>query len=319
MASTPHLPFQQYCKQLTAIIKKAKTQSDPSLFLYKNKARTILFMMESILRVSNKLFEDKEIAHWRIIVKKMEDALGEIDVYIVLLSDFSKLETINVKQLEYISHKLDKSVDKLNKKLKKHDFYLEDIKLMNAGFKINFNDKNMVLQLHEEIRSELKESCDFFNQFPKGFTDMEDQVHELRRKLRWISIYGESFQGLIALESTKEKYKWEKEFITKEELKNPFNKLPVKKNLNQYILFNKKAFYAMSYVIGNLGAIKDNCFRLIYLEKSIHKTNTEKGINSSILAHKQLNVKYTHDSLLKEAHMLLKLYFNKYKIHEILT
>ena len=319
MATTAHLPFQQYCKQLTAIYKKAKTQSNPALFLYKNKARTILFMMESVLRISNKLFEDKEITEWRDTVKKMEDALGEIDVYIVLLSDFSKLETVKVQQLEYISHKLDKSVDKFNKKLSKHDFYMEDIKKMSAGFKINFNDKNMVLQLHEEIRSELKESYDFFNRFPKGFTDMEDQVHELRRKLRWISIYGESFQGLIALNPTKETYKWEKEFITKEELKNPFNKLPVKKNLNQYILFNKKAFYAMSFVIGNLGVIKDNCFRLMYLEKSIHKTSTEKGVNSYILAHKQLNVKYTHASLLKEAHVLLKLYFNKYKIHEILT
>ncbi|MEO6304641.1 MAG: hypothetical protein ABIP51_15885 [Bacteroidia bacterium] len=319
MAAPAHIPFQNYCKELLAVFKKAKTNSDPALFLYKNKARTALFMAESILRVSNKLFEDKEIGEWRTTIKKLEDHLGEMDLYIVLLADYSKLKTVKVQQLEYISKKLDKAIDKFNKKLLKHDFYLEDLKKMSAGFKINFNDKNMVLQLHEEIRSELKESCDFFNQFPKGFTHMEDQVHELRRKIRWISIYAASFQGLIALNEPKENYKWEKEFITKEEAKNPFNKLPIKKNLNQYILFNKKAFYAMSFVIGNLGEIKDNCIRLQYLEKASKKTTIEKGTDHALLAQKQLNVKYSHDALLKEAHILLKLYFNKYKIHEILT
>ncbi|MBL7909943.1 MAG: hypothetical protein JNJ41_02665 [Bacteroidia bacterium] len=319
MANTPHFPFQIYCKQIEVLFKKAKTNSNPAMFLYKNKARMSLFMAESILRVSNKLFEDKEIKDWHATIKKLEDYLGELDHYLVLLANFSKLKTIHIQQLEYISKKLEKTIDKLNSKLQKHDFYLEDLKKMGAGFKINFNDKNLILKLHEEIRSELKESCDFFDQYPKEFDDMEEQVHELRRKLRWISIYGESFQGLIVLKDVKEKYNWEKEFITANELKNPFNKLPVKKNLVDHIDLNKKAFYALSYVIDNLGKIKDKGLALEVLEKSIRKTNTEKGINSAILASKQLNAKYTHASLLKEAHSLLKTYYKKHKLHEILA
>ncbi|MDP3556288.1 MAG: hypothetical protein Q8T03_02875 [Bacteroidota bacterium] len=275
-------------------------------------------MAESILRASNKLFEDKQIKSWHSTIKKLEDYLGEIENYIEVLANFSKLKTIKVQQLEYISNKLDKAIDKLNKKLSKNDFYLAELERMNKEFKINFNDKAIVLKLQEEIKSELIEACNFFNQFPKGFDDMEEQVHELRRKLRWISIYGESFQGLIVLKDEKTKYVWEKNFITTKEIKSPFNKLPIKKNLSQHILLNKKAFYALSFMISNLGIIKDKGLGLYTLEKSIRKTDTEKGINSSILASKQLDAKFTQESLLKEAHILSNNFFNKHKIHEIL-
>ena len=220
MPAIQHYPFQHYCKQLISIFKKAKESTNPALYLYKNNARTIIFMAESLLRISNKLFEDKQIKGWHSTIKKLEDQLGEIDNYIVLLANFSKLKTITMQQLEYISLKMNKAIDNLNQKLKKHDFYFKDLLEMNNDFKINFNDRQIVLKLQEEIKSELIEACEFFNQFPKEFTDIEEQVHELRRKLRWISIYGESFQGLIVLSDTKEKYVWEKAFITKALLKN---------------------------------------------------------------------------------------------------
>jgi hypothetical protein len=318
MAPIAHFPFQLYCKQLIAVFKKAKTNSNPALFLYKNNARKILFMAESILRASNKLFEDKEIKEWHATIKKLENYLGDIDSYFVLLSTVSKIKTVNLQQLEYISHKLDKAVEKLNGKLQKNDFYFTEIIEMNLGFKINFNDKKIVSKLHEEIKSELFEACEFFNQFEKGFDDMESEVHELRRKLRWISIYGESFQGLMLLQDGKEKYKWEKEFITKTEVQNPFNTLPVKKNLTEYILLNKRAFYALSFVIRNLGIIKEKSYTLYYLDKSIRKTTIDLNVNSSLLAAKQLNAKYNQESLLKDAHILLNSYFNKYKIHQTL-
>ncbi|MEI8137372.1 MAG: hypothetical protein WCH21_08620, partial [Bacteroidota bacterium] len=145
MAPITHYPFQIYCSQLITIFKKAKSNSNPALFLHKNKVRTVIFMAESILRVSNKLFVDKQIKDWHFTVKKLEDYLGEIENYIDVLAEFSKIKTINVQQLEYVSGKLDKSIEKLNNKLIKNNFYLADLDEMNKGFKINFNDKTIVL------------------------------------------------------------------------------------------------------------------------------------------------------------------------------
>ncbi len=319
MPITQHFPFQLHCKQIIAALKKAKNSDDPALFLHKSKLRTPLFMAESILRISNTFISDKEIKEWYDLIKKLEDYLGAIDNYVTLLADFSKLKTVKSPQLEYISKKLDKTIDKLNKKLKKNDFYIKDLEEMNKSFKTNFNDKRIVTKLHEEIRKELKEAAEFFSRFPSGFDDMELQVHELRRKLRWISIYGAAFDGLIAIKETKEKYKWEKKFITPSVIKNPFNKLPLKKYLTHHINLNKKAFYALSFVIDELGKIKDKGLGIYSLEKSIRKTTDGKESDVEKTAIKQLNAKYTTASLLKEAHALLTAYFSTNKIHEFLA
>lgn len=319
MAITQHFPFQLHCKQIIAAFKKAQASDDPALFLHKSKVRTPLFMAESILRISNTFISDKEIKEWYDLIKKLEDYLGEIDNYIALLANFSKLKTIKSAQLEYISKKLDKTIDKFNKKLHKNDFYIKELEAMSKDFKTNFNDKRIVTKLHNEIRIELKEAADFFARFPKAFDDMELQVHELRRKLRWISIYAAAFDGLIVLKETKEKYNWEKKFITPGVIKNPYNKLPVKKGLTHHILLNKKAFYALSYVIEDLGKIKDKGLGIYSLAKSIRKTTSENEMNAEKLAVKQLHVKYTTDTLLKEAYVLLNNYFTTYKIHEILA
>lgn len=319
MAITQHFPFQIHCKQIIVAFKKAKASDDPALFLHKSKVRTPLFMAESILRISNTFISDKEIKEWYDLIKKLEDYLGEIDNYISLLADFSKLKTIKSPQLEYISKKLDKTIDKFNKKLIKNDFFIKELEAMHKDFKTNFNDKRIVTKLHEEIRIELREAADFFARFPKAFDDMELQVHELRRKLRWISIYAAAFDGLIVLKETKEKYKWEKKFITPAVVKNPFNKLPVKKGLTHHISLNKKAFYALSYVIEDLGKIKDRGLDIYSLSKSIRKTTGEKESEAEKLALKQLNVNYTTESLLKEAYVLLTSYFGTFKIHENLA
>lgn len=319
MAINQHFPFQLHCKQIIAALKKAKDSDDPALFLQKSKVRTPLFMAESILRISRTFIHDKEIEEWYELIKKLEDHLGEIDNYITLLADFSKLKTVNSLQLEYISKKLDKSIDKFNKKLSKHDFYIKELEEMNKDFKINFNDKRIIAKLHEEIKTELKEAADFFARFPTGFDDMELQVHELRRKLRWVSIYAAAFDGLIVLKETKEKYKWEKKFITPAIVKNPFNKLPLKKGLTHHIAFNKKAFYALSFVIADLGKIKDKGLGIYSLGKSIRKTTGEKEHEAEKLALKQLNVNYTTNTLLKEAHVLMTSYFGTFKIYESLA
>jgi len=319
MPITQHYPFQLHCKQIIAAFKKAKTSNDAALFLHKSKVRTPLFMAESILRISRTFIHDKEIEEWYELIKKLEDHLGEVDNYITLLADFSKLKGVKSVQLEYISKKLDKSIDKFNKKLSKYDFYIKDLEEMNKGFKINFNDKRIIAKLHEEIKTELKETADFFGRFPEGFDDMELQVHELRRKLRWISIYAAAFDGLIGLKETKEKYKWEKKFITPSVIKNPFNKLPVKKGLTHHISLNKKSFFALSFVIAELGKIKDKGLGIYSLGKSIRKTTGEKEHEAEKLAIKQLQVKYSTTSLLKEAYTLLNSYYGTFKIYETLT
>jgi hypothetical protein len=309
-------PVQTYCKPILTLLQQAIAQNNPTLFLYKKNVRTPLFMMESLTRLLKKIHSDAEIDDAHKTSKKLEDLFGQVDHYDALVKQFSKQKSITKAQLDYFTKKRDKIVSKANQKLRKRDFYQAIFNELQQEFKIDFNNKAVVVKIENQIKQELADCFNFYKQFTKGFDDMELQVHEMRRKLRWISIYNQSLQGLIALKADKSKYAWEKEFITKTELESPYNKPVIKKNLTHTIVFNQKAFYALSFVIKNLGDIKDKGLAIEALSKAIKKTSKITATNLKLPVTKQLKSSYTEEDLLKQAHALLHKFFISYKIHD---
>ena len=247
--------------------------------------------------------------------------LGEIDHYDASIKQFSKNKLIKKTQIDYLIKKRDKAILKLNEKLIKKDFYTSLINEVLEDYQqeLNFNNKQLISELKNHINKQLQNAFEFFNQFPDSFNNMELQVHELRRKLRWVSIYAQSLQGIIVLKKTTAKYAWEKQFITPTEKTSPFNKLPITKSLTNYIYFNSKAFYALSNGIKTLGVIKDKGLGLSQLAKSIKKTSASTVKDSHDIASKQLNLNVTDKELLQQAHQLLDLFFTKHKIHQLLV
>ena len=318
MSELLHLPLQMYSKQLLELFQQAITQKDPAYFLYKKNARTPLFKLESLLRILSKTFNDKDIEKNRLKIKKLEDCLGRIDDYDALLKLFQKNNSVKKEEVNYFEYKRNKALEKLNKELRKKEFYQDLFNRLNTKFKIDFNEKELMLKLEDDLKREMKECFNFFSEFPSRFDSMEGEVHELRRKLRWLSIYGESLQGLIVLKDNLKKYTWEKFFITKAEIDSKYNKLPVNKKLKRHIEFNKKVFLAISFVITKLGRIKDEGLAMEALIKSVRKTSDMDSSEATDLVIKQLKPKYSQEQLLAEAHALLTDFFVKYKIHELL-
>jgi hypothetical protein len=319
MKTTLHLPLQIYCTQLLDIFQKSISTPNPALYLYQKNVRGPLFMAESIARILNNMYTDKEIGKAYKTFKKLEDVFGQIDYYDHLFIDFSKNKSINKTERDYFLKKRDKIIAKLNEKLREKAFYQDRFHVLINEFKINFNDKATILKLQEDIKTELQECADFFSKYPQQFDKMEKQVHEIRRKLRWISIYAQSLQGLIVLTADKKKHVWEKEFVTKEQIASPYGKLVSNKNFGIHIQFNQKAFYALNHVVLQLGIIKDKAFAIEALEKCIEKTSPVENIQALVLAKKQLKIKYNETDLLKEAHVLLEKYFVLYQIHKTLV
>lgn len=316
MKSISIFPLQTYCKPMVDVLQQAISQPDPTLFLYKKDVRTPLFMIESLTRLLKKIYSDSEINEAHKISKKLEDLFGQIDYYDALVKQFSKQKSVTRAQRDYFTKKRDKTISKTNEKLRKRDFYQANFNELQQEFKIDFSNKAIVLKIEKQIKDELKDCFNFYLQYAKGFDDMELQVHEIRRKLRWISIYSQSLQGLIVLQPDKNKYAWEKEFITKSELQSPYNKLVIKKNLPYTIAFKQKAFYALSFVIKNLGEIKDKVLAMEALNKAVKKTSNISTTNLKTPVTKQLNLNYTEEDLLKQAHNLLRKFFITYKIHD---
>lgn len=316
MANNSINPLQIYSKQLLQLFKKAQSSKNPALYLYSKNARTPLFMAESVTRILMALSANPNFEKWHKVFKKLEDTIGEIDYYDAALKNFSSNKLIEKESLDYLLKKKNKLVDKLNKKLTEKEFYLPIFNEVLLANELNLNDKLIIGEIKKHLTQELDNISEFFGQFHDSFDNMELQVHELRRKLRWISIYAQSLNGIIVLKPVKEKYEWEKEFITPAEKTSLYNNLTVTKNLNNYIYFNNKAFYALSNIIRKLGEIKDVGLSILLLEKCIRKTHFVKIGNIQQKAQEQLKLNTSEHDLLNEAHKILLLFLKKYGIQD---
>lgn len=312
------LSLQSNSIQLRELFQKAITQENPAMFLFEKKARTLLFTIESLTRILSKVSEDKQIKVHYKSVKECEDALGQIDLDHNLYRQFSENKKIKKEQANYFLKRRDKTLKKWNQKLILNHFYQDTFNRLSDPGRINLTDVTSVSILQQEIEKELGKCKAFFLKRPAKFTKIEDELHRIRRKLRWISIYAQSFNGIIVLDTDKKIYPWEKKFITSVEITSPYNTLVIKRNLKQYIHFNKKAFLALSYVINHLGEIKDKCIVQDELKRALIETGVHTPLEATNLVIKQLNVKQSPLEELATAHTLLREYFVKYRIHELL-
>lgn len=293
-----HNPLSIYLSQTQQLFEKAKSAGDPAKFLFANGARALLFNAQAIGRI---LCAIDQKSHKKFLksIKKVEDILGVIDYYVTL----QKLATSKNKlAFNDCREKIEKYYRKLNERLIKKDFYSKLIEDYSNPNKINFNslaNKTLIINF---LKEELAACEAFYLANSNKFNDIELHLHEMRRKIRWISIYAQALNGLIQLKSNTTKYNWEKEFITEAEKKSPFNKLPKNADIKKPIQFNQKAFYALSKVILELGKLKDegqlNEFKSHYYNKALVKS---------------LEAKQT--KLLEKANLILNNYFVKYKIH----
>lgn len=88
-------------------------------------------------------------------------------------------------------------------------------------------------------------------------TELEDGVHELRRKIRWLSIYAAALDGAIQLDPKAEPPPGWSRYLTPAVVDNPFNVLPKGDGSIEPILLPAPLFYALSWMIAEIGDLKD--------------------------------------------------------------
>lgn len=308
--------YEPYFRKLKRLFTASKKQKNPALWLYKNDARGTLFMIESLSRLHAAISPGAEVKKLHKFSKKLEDLLGQVDYYITMIAVFSKNTSITEEERNYFKKNRNEFEKKLNRKLLEKNYYLSKIRSFET-LSIDFDSLRNTELLSKHIKTELAEGAAFFNRYAAGFTDMEEQVHELRRKLRWISMYPESLQGRIVLKKDTKRRNWEKELIKPESINSPYNRVPPELPLKQHIVFNDKAFYALNACISELGTIKDQGLEIEALAKCLKKTIKPKPANAKAKAQKILRISRSEEDLMKEAHTLLHKLYNIYKIHRL--
>ncbi len=297
-------PFFRYSQQLNNLLQQAKSNENPAWFLYKNGARNVIFMLEGLTRLHTKTFEDKQMEKWYNRFKRLEDLFGQIDYFDAFKTQFEADKTVDASALANLSEKTNASVAELNKRLAEK-FWFEDklskfdAFILESDFKYN---EKYATKIRKSYKNEVAEIIDFSKKLKFKFNILEEELHEMRRKLRWLSIYPQAMCGMFQFEHQATNPDWSAKYMTEKIVTSPFNKLPpVVENL-PIIALNYPCFIALSYVIQEFGALKDKGLKAFLLKETLG--------NSEEQAKKILGNQYTAETtILTTASKLLGSFF----------
>ena len=306
--------FDIQIKKIATLLDNAKNKENPALWLYLNDLRTPMFMLEGLAKMYANLHNKKDFSKIKEQAKEIEDALGVVDFYISFQKEFSSNEKIPIVIKQFIDLKAnekievlnqilikenwlnDKRIDKVQKRLKKAD-WLKEEKEINA--------------IQWYYTAEIAEINEFANSTKFEFDNVEEDVHELRRMLRWLSIYPQAMQGAVKLIANRVTSENVKKYLTKEIINSPFNQFATSKELIYFLQLNKNNFISLSWMIAELGKIKDNGLRIKVLEDALQATEYLKTADAETKAMQVLGkTQPSLISLLQEASTISKTYFS---------
>ena len=152
------------------------------------------------------------------------------------------------------------------------------------------------------------------------FKDIETDVHELRRKLRWPSIYPQALRGLIQFKEDNASQDFLNKYLTPEIVNSPYNVMPEGNALQDHILINKNYFYALSWMIDALGTLKDNGLTVMALEESLRSVYNIPSPEAEQLAYAMCdNSQMKIPEILSRSQEIAKVFFEENILENLIS
>lgn len=298
--------FEFYLTELEQMLADASKDINPALWLYSSKARTTLFMLEGLSKLYEGLHNSKRFEKIKEHFKALEDSLGSIDYYDSFAKEFAGNPLIPQFITDYLQGQAREKIQRLNDLLKEKKWIggkavrIKKIreKLRDADWR---NPKDELKGIFEFYRKAVNELKEFMQASGAEFTEIEAQVHEIRRDLRWLSIYPQALQGVIQLKESTIMPEYIEKYLTPEIVNSSFNKMPLPGNNSYFLLLEKKYFLALSWVIAELGKLKDSGLKILAVAEAFQQ---KEGLNHESALQKTYDVLGFTDNILQE--ILLK-------------
>jgi hypothetical protein len=317
--------YNSYLTTLQNLLTKAAIQKNPALYLYQNNARTILFMLEGLSKLYSGLHNKKKFTKIKDHFKQLEDALGAIDYYDGVLKAIEKNKNIPATAIAYLQAQMREKTQYLNEILIEKKWLLavnnriEKIrkKLLEANW---LQPAAEIVAIDNFYGEAIYEIVAFTQSTNYHFDNMEADVHELRRKLRWLSIYPQAMQGNIQLVADKKNEKLLANYLTKEVKTSPYNKMPDACKNTCFLLLEKNYFLANSWMIDQLGKLKDSGLLIVALKEALQNgsTLTDAAVYKKIYSYlgpKQIKL----EKLLASAQTISKQFFSEHIIEHMVV
>ncbi len=317
--------FEYYLIQLEQLLAQAGRTGNPAKFLYENNARTIIFMLEGLSKLYAGLHNPKKFSKIKQRFKTLEDMLGAADFYDGFAKTFLKDPDMPASLRIFMEEKKEEKFALLNKLLIEGKWINHDpLRTKKIRKKLRKCNWLQPIPEAEKIKdfysTAIKDINNFFEAVGNSFTNLELQVHELRRKLRWLSIYPQALQGTIqfALQQTDAAPHLHK-YLLPEIVQSAFNVMPPVPPQNATVLlFEKNYFLSLSWLIAELGRLKDNGLQIIATTEALQGT---QALTDNIALHKAYELNKTNDDGLKDimlrAYNICAVYFAEKNLEHI--
>ncbi len=258
-----HLAQQRFLKpmnQIASLLKEAQSSDNPIQFIYKNDIRTPFFYLEGLARMYRDI--NKTAIIYKILehAKRIEDLIGKHDFYVTLNNEVSPLKNLPQSVKNSILEHIHSTENELNlvlhnkgwwsgKRLEKWEKQLKKVDWLK--------EKKESKKIAKIYLLEINKCIEFIEQLPQPLNNMEDHIHELRRKLRWLSIYCHALNNYVTLVANKKTTNALKKYQTPAIIASKFNQLEATPENKYPLLLHKNQFLALSWMIDQLGTIKD--------------------------------------------------------------
>lgn len=315
--------FDFFLNQLQALLDRSSKQKNPALWLYLNNVRTPLFMLEGLSKLYAGIHNKKKFEKIKAHFKLLEDLLGTIDYYDSFAKEFAKNKKIPATIVSYLQAQTREKIQSLNEALTEDGWLRSGNKRIN---KIRSKIKKADWEKGpDEIKSiqgfyirSIDELLAFSGRSNFHFSNVESDVHELRRKLRWLSIYPQALRGVIQLSKVKPAPGYLTKYLTKDIITSPYNQMPDAAENTSFLLLEKNYFYALSWMIAELGKLKDSGLRVIAIKEAIQQLSTVSNTTAFKKAYSyagsgQLPVK----EVLTKADAICKTYFKEQNLQKL--
>lgn len=315
--------FNFFLSELESLIAKADTQKNPALFLYRNNARTPLFMLEGLSKLYAELHNKKKFSKLKEHFKLLEDGIGAIDYYDAIAKNLSANKKVPATIVQYLQAQTREKIQHLNDVLAEKkwvDSNNERItkikkKLTDADW---IDEAKEMAAIHLFYNKAIEDIIEFTHSTAYHFDNMEEDVHELRRKLRWLSIYPRALQGCIQLAGNNKKQKVLAKYQTKEILASPFNTMPDAGDAKHFLVLDKDHFYALSWLIDSLGKLKDSGLKVVAIKEALLETGNLTGAAADKKVYQMLGSKQVKlQALLDNAEEICKIYFKEQNLEKL--
>ncbi len=316
--------FEFYLDKLDALFQQASNEKNPALWLYTNSARTPLFMLEGLAKLYANIHNKKKFEKLKEQLKLLEDTLGAIDYYDSLAKEFAGDAAIPAILTDYLQGQAREKIQRLN------DLLVSEKWIAAKSNRIKKVRKKLAAADWKEPKEELKEIFNFYKRSIKeikefmyatgdGFTEIESQVHAIRRKLRWLSIYPQALQGIIQFNDSNIINEKVKKYLIPEIVDSPFNKMPETGSNTYFLLLEKHYFLALSWMIAELGRLKDSGLKILAITEAFQQT---QGINQDDALDRAYEVlginKNALQNILADATAVCKIYFSEGNLDKLI-